>query len=231
MPRQTAIRTIWSNERVLVVDKPSGLPCAPLSDDPEEPCLVNVLRLEEPRVMVPQGRLVREGGLVHRLDTPTRGLVLFALDQEAYDMLSAEQKRDGIVKQYRAIFPPGPARLPEGFPEYPYHDVVNECGLINSYFRSYGPKGASVRPTLDPKAKNTSPTLYTTQTEAESPESVICTLTRGFRHQVRAHLAWSGHPLLGDTRYGGPESQSFGLEAVGISFTDPSDGSYVTITL
>ena len=40
----------------------------------------------------------------------------------------------------------------------------------------------------------------------EDSEIFRCTISRGFRHQLRSHLAWAGHPIAGDVQYGGPES-------------------------
>ena len=119
----------------------------------------------------------------------------------------------------------------EGFIPYTGYDVASSCGYISSYFRSFGPRGAQVRPLTNPKAKNCSGVLYTTQTEVESSNSVLCTITRGFRHQIRVHMAWAGYPLAGDTLYGGDESDVFGLEAVSLTFANPSDGQILTITL
>lgn len=223
------IEIVWTDGRVLVAKKPHFLPCAPLGAGDDFNFLSQVAEVE-PRVLAPKGKLEREGGLLHRLDTPTSGLVLFALDQEAYDDLMAQQKADLIIKQYRARWG-GPSEVPEAFPEYGLHDPATEPGMIHSYFRPYGPKGASVRPCLDPDAKRCSGVLYVTETEPEGPDSVICTITRGFRHQIRAHMAWAGRPLLGDTRYGGPDSDTFGLEAIGLSFRSPADGTPVTITI
>lgn len=231
MPQQTRIETIYSNDDLIIVKKPSFIPTSPLTDDGDEFCLVNLVRKFEPRIMIPSGHLLREGGLIHRLDTPTSGLVLFALNQKTYDELVMQQKKDKIIKQYRARFTERKKLFLEGFPPYPYHDVGTQWGVINSYFRAFGGRGASVRPTLDPRSKHCSGVLYTTETEVESSNTVICTLTRGFRHQVRAHMAWAGYPLAGDTRYGGDESPDFGLEAIGLSFENPSDGAYLTITI
>lgn len=231
MLQQTEIETVYRSDDVIVVNKPPFIPTSPLGDNGDELCLVSLVRRFEPRIMVPVGRLIREGGLIHRLDTPTRGLVLFALTQEAYDDLIAQQKHDRIIKQYRATFTGRTDALPEGFPPYEGFDPANECGVITSYFRSYGPRGASVRPALSAGAKRCSGTLYSTQCEVESPHSVICTISRGFRHQIRCHMAWAGYPLEGDVRYGGTGSDRFGLEAIGLSFRDPANGTNVTVTL
>ena len=135
-----------------------------------------------------------------------------------------------IIKQYRAVFT-SKKGAPEGFIPYTGYDVASSCGYISSYFRSFGPRGAQVRPLTNPKAKNCSGVLYTTQTEVESSNSVLCTITRGFRHQIRVHMAWAGYPLAGDTLYGGDEADVFGLEAVSLTFANPSDGQVLTITL
>lgn len=164
-----------------------------------------------------------EGGLLHRLDTPTSGLVLFARDQKAFDFLSWQQKHDMITKEYRARTGGKMEQLP-GFPPFPYS--ASDFGFrIVSGFRAYGRKGASVRPLT----VGSSMRIYTTDVMRESESSFICALTQGFRHQVRCHMAWAGYPLLGDGLYGGCESDVFGLEAIGLTFTDPTSQKVLSI--
>lgn len=96
--------------------------------------------------------------------------------------------------------------------------------IITSSFRSYGKKGASVRPLLNSDTRE-----YKTIVEKESEDSFICTITRGFRHQIRCHLSWSGYPIIGDLQYGGKENEKLMLEAISISF--PYKNSTLTIEI
>ena len=73
--------------------------------------------------------------------------------------------------------------------------------------------------------------IYTTSVEPEGEGVLRCTITRGFRHQIRAHLAWAGYPIRGDVQYGGVSSDDFGLEAVSISYIEPCSGRKLTITV
>lgn len=162
-----------------------------------------------------------EGGLLHRLDTPTSGLVLFALAQDAFDYLVYQQKNDMIIKEYRAKSKGAKELLP-GFPPF----IYDECQAIISGFRNYGPKGASVRPVLPCDNQK----VYKTEVIREGDDSFICTITQGFRHQIRCHMAWAGYPLIGDEKYGGFEGE-FGLEAIGLTFKDPVSRKVISIKI
>ena len=98
-----------------------------------------------------------------------------------------------IQKEYIAVVAKGRS-IDEGFEAYPYLDPFENGTLITSYFRSFGPGGRSVRPVVSNK-RNIAGRVYTTMVEKESENSLRCTITRGFRHQIRAHLAWAGYPI------------------------------------
>lgn len=217
---------IYENRDLVIVNKVSGIPTAPLKGQNADTLLSRTGELF-PEILKVKGFNEWEGGLIHRLDTPTSGLVMFARTQKAFDALLSQQRKDEIIKVYRARVSKSVETLP-GFIPYTGPDPLNEPALITSSFRSFGPKGASVRP-LAPGEKGC--VVYTTDCVPESEDSVLCTITRGFRHQIRCHLAWTGHPLLGDTRYGAAEAEEFGLEAIELSFMNPSDGTRLNITL
>jgi 23S rRNA pseudouridine1911/1915/1917 synthase len=59
----------------------------------------------------------------------------------------------------------------------------------------------------------------------------VARLARGFRHQVRCHLAWIGLPLVGDELYGSGGDEPLALSAIALSFPDPAGGAPVRYSL
>jgi 23S rRNA pseudouridine1911/1915/1917 synthase len=185
------------------------------------------------------GRKEGEGGLLHRLDYETQGLVLFAKNQEALDSLLALQDAGGFIKEYSAIcqnvspleasgsssyssFPTPHYSFPT--PPFDVSSVYEGC-VIESYFRPFGLGRKQVRPVTQGQGA-----LYRTEIAAFSqptPDYYAFTvrLLRGFRHQVRCHLAWIGCPVLNDPLYGTNADGGFlALRANGLIFTDPQSG-------
>lgn len=133
---------------------------------------------------------------------------------------------------------------PESFVFPPFEGKFCENADIESFFRFYGKEGKSVLP-VSPREKKEKKTyaakkagnvLYKThidritvngaqKTAHESGTAVKCSLSRGFRHQVRAHLAWAGYPISGDPIYN-PNSAHGVLElhATALSFIHPRTG-------
>ena len=178
----------------IIADKPHGIPTVPLKNRDMEGTLLALVAAECPDILSVEGRNPWEYGTLHRLDTATSGLVVFARTQEAYAYLSDIQEKDLMEKTYRAVVTRGD-RL-RGFDR-----PDSKTFTITSYFRSYGPKSREVRPTQDIRRADT-PLLYTTRVADCGDNIMHCTITRGFRHQIRAHLAWAGLPIVGDPIYG-----------------------------
>ena len=199
-------------------------------------------RIREAQV---RGKKVIEAGLLHRLDTDTRGLVLFAKDQSVYDFLAARQEAGQIIKTYCAFVEPC---RPDA--------AVHRIAAVESQFRNFGPGAKRVAPVVSgSRHYKKDGRLYTTVIEAADilpssidgndtvPETVCesllspplirvrCRLSRGYRHQVRAHLAALGLPIAGDPLYAPqgaeaqPESAQVGLQlyAVSLEFPDPEN--------
>jgi len=218
------------------VFKPHGMPTAPLRAGENGTLLAWFLALA-PEAASVRGKKSVENGLIHRLDTPTEGLVLIAKDQSAYDALQESQNADLIRKTYRAICDPESRaeldRIVKGLPL-----------AIESRFRAWGPGGREVRPVFpadrryDAAGRDYRTVLVSAEfTEGEGVRCA-CELTRGYRHQVRAHLASIGLPIQGDDlynrRYTGSDTGSLrilALSAVGLSFPDPITKAPITISL
>lgn len=213
MPR-TTIEVIYENKDLLVFYKPAGLPTVPLKNG-EGDTLLSECALSYPEILSPWGRNSWEGSIIHRLDTPTSGLVLSPRNKEFYDYLSFLQSEDKILKTYRAEVSEMEEKM-EGFESCPYSFSEDGYVKIISSFRPYGPKGASVRPLL--KRRKGDERQYETEVRRVDENTVECVIKRGFRHQIRCHLSWLGLPIIGDQRYGGKENPMLMLEAVKVSF-------------
>jgi 23S rRNA pseudouridine1911/1915/1917 synthase len=230
----------------LVVYKPPRVHSVPLrgpAEDAGETLLDWCVR-RFPEVGAIRGRQAGEGGILHRLDYETSGLVLFARTRRALESLGAQQEEGLFVKEYRALSAgPGPEYPPPGFPPGPAlpraGGRVPAFRIVQSAFRPYGPGRRAVRPVVDPpvlRSRRWSIALdrgapYRTEilgwTGSGEERRFRVRIIRGFRHQIRCHLAWAGYPLVNDRVYGGREwpwsggAPFLGLCAWGLSFFDP----------
>jgi 23S rRNA pseudouridine1911/1915/1917 synthase len=139
-----------------------------------------------------------------------------------------------FVKEYEADVSAGRTALP-GFPPPPpdARDRLFVGGIVESGFCSYGPGGKSVRPVHDGRIYQTE-VLGTEQAGVSGSGGALrvrLRITRGFRHQIRCHLAWLGFPIIGDSLYGGAASPApLALRAARLSFTDPLTGNPKTVS-
>lgn len=195
--------------------KPSGLPTVPLKGQNATTLLSEVASLY-PEVLSVSGINPWEGSAMHRLDTLTAGIVIFARSQESYDYLQGVQK-SGLFVKYYDVRTSDSDKVLEGFPEYCFKKLDADEIVISSRFRPFGRKGSAVRPVTDNPRFQNGPVYYTDVLSVEK-DRYLCRLSRGFRHQIRCHMAWSGHPIAGDTLYGAKPYADFGLEAIGVSF-------------
>jgi 23S rRNA pseudouridine1911/1915/1917 synthase len=197
-----------------------------------------------PEVKAVCGRQPWEYGVLHRLDFETRGLVLIAKTQYAFDALMRGQEQGLFVKTYSAESAGQTHGRGPGFPLCPYSAIRPPC-VIESAFRAFGQGRVSVRPALKPFPKNKDTALdrgayYKTEILEKAEEAGRAVvfrihLKRGFRHQIRCHLAWLGYPLLNDSLYGAAGVQRHpapvGLCAVGLGFIDPVENAPVSYAL
>jgi 23S rRNA pseudouridine1911/1915/1917 synthase len=238
-----------------VVYKPSRMHSAPLQRSMQLQkgggnTLVDWYAAQFPQVCELSGRRGGESlpvagrGLLHRLDFETHGLVLFAKNQQSLDFLMAQQDEGNFIKEYSAICQKSSV-APVSFPPPPFVFSPSEFSgqpnfVIESFFRPFGPGRKQVRPVTDANGKSRKAArneiakdrggYYRTEIVNDNITEDGCyaftvRLIRGFRHQIRCHLAWIGCPVLNDPLYG--EQPADGLLALcshALVFPDPASG-------
>ncbi len=234
-----------ASEPFLVMDKPSGLPSAPLREG-EASALTWALETFYDLRQI-KGKKECEAGLVHRIDNDTRGLVLVAASQDFYDRITEEQKGDRFIKTYgatcRCTWNTSKGRSDDSFPvldkklESLLSSLQNNTNnrslqvYLSSRFRFFGNYRKLVRPVTGfsgPAAiKKASPKEYKTEINLKKNDDgtfkALCRISQGFRHQVRCHLSWIGFPVVQDQLYDpffNPNSPglSFDFTACGLEF-------------
>ena len=215
----------------LVLYKPPRMHTVPLHPGKEN-TLLDWVALRFPEVRKIWGYKEIEGGLLHRLDYETQGLVLCARTAEAFRAFTNQQNSGDIIKEYEAVCRSDYTQILPGFP--PGSAAFNKTGaVIESAFRPFGEGRKAVRPVLPGDANHKRDVLYHTEivscTESGDRAFFDLRMSKGFRHQIRCHLAWIGWPILNDDLYGlgvdkeasTEDSGYLALRASAISFSDP----------
>jgi 23S rRNA pseudouridine1911/1915/1917 synthase len=186
---------------LVVVGKPAGMPSQPLRAG-ELGTAANGLAARWPECAAFPAEPaydVRDGGLVHRLDIGTSGALIAARDPATYRTLRDAFAAGLVEKQYLAIT--------DGRP------VARECDA------PLAQRGRRV--VVDQTDGLEAYTAFEVERATATHALVRCTAQTGRMHQVRAHLATVGAPIVGDTLYGGtplPDHAGFFLHAARVTF-------------
>jgi 23S rRNA pseudouridine1911/1915/1917 synthase len=186
-----ALEVLLENKSHVIVDKPAGVPSHPLREG-ELGTLAGALVARYPE-MRDVGYSKREPGILHRLDNDTSGVMLAARDQETFEALRRQLQAGEIEKRYLARC----------------QGIVPAPIIIDTPIANDPRDRRKVRACTDPheiKRLRAQPatTEVLTSTPAEHGSLIEVRANHARRHQIRAHLASIGHPLLGDPLYGGP---------------------------
>ncbi len=215
-----ALRIVFEDEEVLVVDKPAGMVTHPGAGRPTGTLAAAALAHAPGMAGVGSPR---RPGIVHRLDKGTSGLIVLAKTQRAYDALTAQLGRHSMTRTYVCLV----------------HGVLRPAeGVIDKPI-ARDPR-SRVRMAVAPPGKGKrAVTRFRVLERFPGITFVECRLETGRTHQIRVHLASAGHPLLGDETYGrrhgapmaDPESRALyerldgvALHAVALAFTHPVTG-------
>jgi 23S rRNA pseudouridine1911/1915/1917 synthase len=211
-PRQApAIAILHADADVLVVDKPAGLLVHPTADGEGDTVLSRVAAELERRTG--QHRRVH---VVHRLDRDTSGVLVLALSNPSARILQAQFRSHTVERRYLAL-----AR-----------GSLGEETLVN---RGIGrPRPGARRAALAPGTGGRSARTVVRPLEHFPGATLVeAELGTGRTHQVRVHLSFLGHPVLGDGVYGDPTGDPvhpgrLALHAAFLSFVHPATGERLT---
>jgi 23S rRNA pseudouridine1911/1915/1917 synthase len=173
-------QVIFEDEELLVIDKPAGLVCHS-AQRPEHSSLAEWLR----EYGVPTPRMI------NRLDRETSGLVVVAKTEGAAKTLGKAVLRREIEKEYVAIC---------------LGEIAGESGVIDQPIGVSQTSVVYTKRVVDGAAGQPSLTRYVV--EKRFPHFTVVRLMprTGRAHQLRVHLAWLGHPIVGDKLYGPDET-------------------------
>ncbi len=211
---------LYEDAEVIVLDKPAGVPSHALRAD-ETATLANFLvdRFPELRALSRAvGKDEREPGLVHRLDTDTSGVLLIARTVDAYAALRRQFRAHTVNKEYVALVDGDVAASGEITAPIA-HDPRNRRRM--RVCANPDQAGAwHARPAL---------TRYRPLRRLGTRTVLAIEIPTGLRHQIRAHLAFIGHPIVGDELYGGRGAARQMLHAERVTFTHPRTRERVTV--
>ena len=214
MPQDIPLDVVYEDGDVIVVNKPAGLVVHPAPGHPDG-TLVNALLYHCGSSLSGIGGALRPG-IVHRIDRDTSGLIIAAKNDFAHQALAAQLQDHSLARTYEAVAAGG-FREDRGTVDAPIGRCVSDRKKM-----AVTDRGG--RPAV---------THWETLERFSGYTHIRCRLETGRTHQIRVHMAYIGHPILGDTVYGAkkPVSGLTGqcLHAAGLRFVHPRTGEAVEL--
>ena len=214
VPTEIPLDIVYEDEDLLVINKPKGLVVHPAAGHSDDTLVNGLLYALGDDLSGINGEL--RPGIVHRIDKDTSGLLAVAKNDFAHTMLASQLKDHTMARTYEAIVV-GTFREDSGTVDAPIgrHPTDRKKMCVTQ--------------------RNSKPavTHWEVVQRYRGYTHIRCRLETGRTHQIRVHMAYIGHPILGDTVYGhkkpelGQDSQC--LHAGALCFQHPRDGHPVMV--
>ena len=214
VPQDIPLDVVYEDAAVIVVNKPSGMVVHPAPGHPDG-TLVNALLYHCAGTLSGIGGALRPG-IVHRIDRDTSGLIIAAKNDAAHQYLSAQLADHTLARTYECIVV-GALREDRGTVDAPIarHPTDRKRMAVVAGGRE-------------------AVTHWEVIARYPGYTHVRCRLETGRTHQIRVHMAYIGHPILGDTVYGAkkevPGLTGQCLHAVGLRFLHPRTHEVVELS-
>ena len=205
---------VYEDEDVLVINKPKGLVVHPAAGHQEDTLVNGLLYAMGDDLSGINGEL--RPGIVHRIDKDTSGLLAVAKNDLAHTMLASQLKDHSMARTYDTIV---------------CGSMKEDSGTVDAPIGRH----PTDRKKMCVTQRNSKPAIthWEVVTRYKGYTHIRCKLETGRTHQIRVHMAYIGHPILGDTVYGhkkpelGQSSQC--LHAGALCFAHPRDGRPILV--
>ena len=215
LPQNLPLRIVYQDEDIVIVDKPQGMvvhPAPGVSDG----TMVNALLYHIDSLSAING--VIRPGIVHRIDKDTSGLLVVAKNDRAHRFLAVQFAEHTIARAYSTVV----------------HGVMeNDKGTVDAPLGRdpHNRKAMAVTEKNNKRAV----THYSVMKRYQNYTHLDVRLETGRTHQIRVHMKYIGHPVIGDRTYGRntPLDNQFAgqlLHAYLLGFLHPSTGEYMQFT-
>jgi len=204
-----ALDIVFEDSNILVINKPVGLVVHPGAGNPDQ-TLMNALVAHCPDIVGVGG--IQRPGLVHRLDKDTSGLLVAAKSDLAYKSLVKQLKTRKLSREYLGIV----------------KGHLMDNGTVDAPLGRHA--SARKKMAVRPESGRTAVTHFASLESNETASLLHLKLETGRTHQIRVHMAFIKHPILGDSVYGedSGKAERQMLHAFRLSFQHPKTGTLKT---
>lgn len=214
-PENIPLDIIYEDTDLLVVNKPKGMVVHPAAGN-YTGTLVNALLYHCHGSLSGINGVLRPG-IVHRIDKDTSGLLLVAKNDRAHQGLAEQIQAHTLTRLYETVV---------------YGAPREDVGTVNAPIGRHPVQRKKMAVTAS-NGKN-AVTHYEVITHYSGFSHLCCRLETGRTHQIRVHMAYIGHPVVGDAVYGpqkyAKELQGQCLHARTLGFIHPITGNYLEFT-
>ncbi len=214
VPREMPLDIVYEDEDVVVINKPKGLVVHPAAGHQDDTLVNGLLYAMGDTLSGINGEL--RPGIVHRIDKDTSGLLAVAKNDLAHAVLASQLKDHTMARTYEAIV---------------CGNLKEDSGTVDAPIGRHPTDRKKMCVTQ--RNSKSAVTHWEVVRRYRGYTHIRCRLETGRTHQIRVHMAYIGHPILGDTVYGhkkaelGQDSQC--LHAGALCFRHPRTGRPVMV--